>query len=146
MLQAFYIPVRLPGMNDIIDARMKAADAGKNGRRWNPWSEMKRENTKIIDDALRNSGVRHINSEMHFSFLFLEPNKRRDPDNIVSGGMKIIFDAICGTGLMSNDGWRNVGGISPSWHVDGHNTGCWVAVDAKGHNKESMMEIARARG
>ncbi|MBW2675806.1 MAG: hypothetical protein JRD89_20765 [Deltaproteobacteria bacterium] len=55
---------------------------------------------------------------VYFTYFFMEPNKRRDPSNFTSGGIKIIEDALQSAGILKNDGWRNVLGISSYWTVD----------------------------
>jgi Holliday junction resolvase RusA-like endonuclease len=64
----------------------------------------------------------------HYEIEFVEPNRRRDPDGLVAGGLKIIFDALQEAGLMQNDGWANVLSISPTWRVDKTKPGVRLTV------------------
>ena len=43
-----------------------------------------------------------------FVFLWLEPNKKRDKDNIAAGGRKYIFDSLVEMGILKGDGWNFV--------------------------------------
>ena len=54
----------------------------------------------------------------HFTYLFREPTKKRDPSNIISAGVKLIEDALQEAGLLPNDGWRCVHGITCFWVHD----------------------------
>ncbi len=46
--------------------------------------------------------------------VWYEPNMRRDPDNVDSA-RKVIFDALVQSGILPNDGWKQ---IVPRWSVE----------------------------
>jgi hypothetical protein len=52
-----------------------------------------------------------------WTYLFLAPNERTDPSNIISGGIKVIEDALRGLKIIPNDGWRDVAYIRPYFVV-----------------------------
>jgi hypothetical protein len=54
----------------------------------------------------------------YFTYFFTEPNKKRDPSNFTSGAIKLIEDGLQKAGILKNDGWKNVLGISSYWAVD----------------------------
>src|SRR4030042_1312982 len=74
-----------------------------------------------------------------FSYLFVEPSKRRDPSNLISGGIKIIEDGLQEAGLLENDGWANVGQISAYWTVNKTRPGVLVVMNANGWNRKQLM-------
>lgn len=41
---------------------------------------------------------------MRLTLDFREPNRRRDPDNIYTGGTKVILDALVQAGILPSDG------------------------------------------
>lgn len=47
---------------------------------------------------------------------WVEPGKRRDPDNI-RAGVKFILDALVAEGALPGDGWRHVHGLSDTYEV-----------------------------
>ena len=100
------IPVRLPGRNEQEKASRINRYAG---------AAMKKKYTSIV--AMCCTGIPEIKGRAWFKFIWYEPNKRRDPDNI-SAGMKFIFDGLIAAGKMQNDGWANVAGFSHRFEVN----------------------------
>ena len=106
------IPGRLPGLNEYISAertsRYKAA-------------KMKTDNGEIVLLAIRQcmGGVR-IERPVFMEYTWIEPNKRRDLDNIVFA-RKFIQDALVDAAVLKNDGWKHVVGFSDSFEVDKEN-------------------------
>jgi hypothetical protein len=41
-------------------------------------------------------------------YVFWEADRRRDPSNVVGGGVKIVEDALQAAGYMRGDGWGDV--------------------------------------
>ena len=48
------------------------------------------------------------------TYTWVENNKKRDLDNI-AGFKKIINDALVGSGIIKNDGWRHIAGWTDSF-------------------------------
>lgn len=116
----------MPGLNEII-AASKVADFGGYGKRWNRYNELKQAWSSEVIAYAKQQGMRPFPGNF-FTFLFVEKNRRRDPDNFISGGMKIIFDACKAIGLIQNDGWKYVHGIATYWRVDKVNPGVLLIV------------------
>ena len=51
-------------------------------------------------------------------YVWYEPNKRRDKDNVSSFGRKIIQDALVSGGWLKNDGWADIVGFSDEFRID----------------------------
>lgn len=62
---------------------------------------------------------------------YFEPDRRRDPDNVFSGGAKIVFDALVGAGVLEDDGWRCVWGISSKVLKDADNPRVEVEIEKR---------------
>ena len=107
------IPGKLPGLNDYIDAERTNRHKG---------AKMKAENGNIVAVAIRKClrGVR-IDKPVFMEYLWVEPSRRRDKDNISSFGRKVIQDALVDTGVLKDDGWKYVVGFSDSFEVDKEN-------------------------
>ncbi len=110
-IQALWIPGRLPGLNEIIDA------AGTRKGTWNAYMSMKQKWGLNIATHARGQGFAAF-EHGHFTYLFQEPNHRRDPSNVIAGGVKLIEDALQEAGLLKNDGWGEVLSIRPYYLVN----------------------------
>lgn len=129
MIRELWIPIPLPNLNDVIETAAQAIKL-KDGRviRGVKWRKMKSHWAQIISLHAENQGFGPINTPAHFELEFREPNRRRDPDNFVGGGMKLIFDAFQEAGLLENDGWDQILSIAPSWKVEKFAPGVLVRV------------------
>ena len=108
------IPGTLPNLNDYIEAerisKYKAA-------------ALKRETENAIgyyiNLAKRQQEMPGPPVTMHYTWI--EPNRRRDLDNISSFGRKVIQDSLVTAGILPNDGWKHIAGFSDSFEVDAKN-------------------------
>ncbi len=116
----FFIPGRLPGMNEIIDEARGNKFAS---------AVQKTKYTKLIVDVVRltfrNYGAYNLMDKVWISFTWVEKDKRRDPDNLVAG-KKFIMDGLVRSGLLENDGWNQIAGFTDTWKVG--EPGVWVEV------------------
>lgn len=53
-----------------------------------------------------------------FNFVWYRKDKRTDPDNIASTGMKFIFDGFQLAKVLKNDGWQQVKGFNHEFRID----------------------------
>lgn len=104
------IPGKLDGLNDYIAAERTNRHKG---------AKMKADNGNIVAVAIRQClrGVR-IEKPVSMEYLWVEPNKRRDKDNISSFGRKVIQDALVDAGVLKDDGWKYVDGFFDRFEVD----------------------------
>jgi len=107
------IPGTLNNLNDYIKAERTHRQKG---------AKMKSSNEDIVAIAIRQCmrGVR-IENPVFMEYKWVEPNKRRDKDNISSFGRKVIQDALVGAGVLKDDGWKYVVGFSDMFEVDQEN-------------------------
>ena len=116
----FFVPRRLPTMNEIIGA----AKVG-----YHTYREMKKEYTELVAGTI---GLTfrfrklNIKRKVWISLVFVEKNKRYDPDNIVAA-KKFILDGIVKAGMLKKDGWAEIAGFTETWEV-GKEPGIWVEV------------------
>lgn len=106
------IPGRFPGLNEYIKAersnRFFAAEIKKTHSDmvyFYAISQLK--NVKILEPV-------------RINFHWFEPNKRRDLDNIAFG-KKFILDGLVKSGVLSDDGQKNIRGLSDYFSVDKEN-------------------------
>lgn len=83
---------------------------------------MKADNGRAVALAARQcmEGVR-IRRPVFMEYTWVEPDRRRDMDNISSFGRKVIQDALVDVGVLEDDGWRNILGFSDRFEVDRKN-------------------------
>jgi len=107
------IPSRLDCLNDYIAAERTNRHKG---------AKMKADNGNIVVVAIRQClrDVR-INKPVFMEYIWVEPNKRRDLDNISSFGRKVIQDSLVQCGVLKGDGWKYVVGFSDRFDVDRDN-------------------------
>ncbi len=107
------IPGTLNNLNDYISAERTNRHKG---------AKMKASNGDIVTVAISRcmKGVK-IEKPVFMEYLWVEPNRRRDLDNISSFGRKVIQDALVDTGVLKDDGWKYVVGFSDKFDVDKKN-------------------------
>ena len=103
------IPGRLPGLNELIEAersnRYKGAQLKKDAER------------RICAEIRRQLHGVHIRRPVVMRYLWVEPDRRRDRDNITAG-RKFVQDALVRCKVLPNDGWKEIAGFADDWAVD----------------------------
>lgn len=97
------IPGLLPGLNEYIDAERSYKGKYKA-------ASMKRQAQNVI------------------RYLWVEPSRRRDKDNIAFA-KKFIQDALVETGVLRNDGWSEIEGFSDDFALDPKNPRVEVTIE-----------------
>ena len=115
----FFIPFRLPGMNDIIAAN-----------RWHRMNgaKLKRQTQEDIGMIIKSQCRAVFTETVKLSYTWVEPNRKRDLDNIMSA-QKFIQDSLVEMGIIKNDGWKQISGISHKFTVDKDKPGVWVKIE-----------------
>lgn len=85
-------------------------------------SKIKKEQTAIVSNVIKKEMVAGlIIKEEHFpldfEFHWFMKNKRKDKDNIVFA-KKFLFDGMIDSGLIANDGWKEIGTFKDVVAVD----------------------------
>ena len=70
---------------------------------------------------------------VRLTLMWVERNKRRDPDNIRAGA-KFVLDGLVAAGILENDGWGQVKSISDEFTV-GDEPGVWVTIEGVSDNE-----------
>lgn len=107
------IPERLDNLNDYITAERANKYKG---------AQMKADNETIVIVAIRRClrGI-EIRKPVHMRYHWYEKNSRRDLDNISSFGRKVIQDALVKSGVLQNDGWKDIVGFDDAFYIDKNN-------------------------
>ena len=110
----FKIPFRLPGLNEFI----KACKGNKNHA-----AAIKRCTERDIALCVRGQ----VTEPVHVTFVWLEPNRKRDKDN-VAFAKKFILDALQKKGVLQGDGNRWITGFTDEF-VYGQGEGVIVTLE-----------------
>ena len=105
------IPGELPDLNQII--------AETKGH-WGNYSTLKKTNTQIVAYCAKQTTKRKYN-KIDIDITWHCKDKRKDKDNIMAGGLKMILDGLVVAGVIKNDGWAHIGDIRHKFDVDRHN-------------------------
>lgn len=101
------IRMKLPGFNEIININRTNRYAA---------ATMKKKIQTEISWFL--SRLPRLDKPMKIHFLWVEPNARRDFDNICAGGRKFILDAMQESGKLPNDNRKYIVGFTDEFAVD----------------------------
>jgi len=116
------IPGLLPGLNEYINA-----ERGQGGKY--RAAAMKKQAENVIGYMVKTQlrGISFKNPvRMHY--LWVEPNRKRDKDNI-SFARKFIQDSLVRMGVLRNDGWEDIEGFTDSFEVDRENPRVEVLIE-----------------
>lgn len=117
MNQYLDIPFRLPGLNEVIEANRTNPHAG---------AKLKRDTEEQLMWVIKSERLLPVTYPCIVHMLFVEPNRRRDVDNVESG-KKFVMDALVKAGILKNDSPRYVIG-APSFTVYGESAGVRVTI------------------
>jgi Holliday junction resolvase RusA-like endonuclease len=103
--QRFVINAVLPGFNELRGMNPFAYNKCK--QRWGG----------VVKLSAQAAGIQPVTTPTRFSFHFLEPHARRDPDGIAAGALKITLDALTRAGFIPDDSQKWVSSIQLTWEV-----------------------------
>lgn len=100
----------LPNLNDYINAERQHRQKG---------AALKRQAEQVVILAARKQlrGFRY-DTPVIMDYVWFEPNRRRDKDNISSFGRKVIQDGLVRAGILRNDGWADIDHFTDRFDVD----------------------------
>lgn len=116
------IPGILPGLNEYIDA-----ERGHKGKY--KAASMKKQAQNVIGYMIKTQlrGVRFTRPVV-IHYLWIEPSRRRDKDNIAFA-KKFIQDSLVENGVLPNDGWANIEHFTDDFAVDQNNPRVEVTIE-----------------
>ena len=113
------IPGRFPSLNDYIAAERKNRQLA---------AKMKRDETLRVATLAQNSDLPKFEKPVHVYFTWVEPNKRRDIDN-VAFAKKFILDGLVDAGVLKGDSRKYVTGFVDHFAtVDKHDPRVMVTI------------------
>lgn len=112
----------LPGLNDLIDA------AKGYGGRGIAYAKLKKQWGETVWAYAKRARLGLQESPVDVSFLWREPNRRRDIDNVAGAGTKLVLDGLVKAGVLAGDGWADVVKIEHRFQVDPNRPGVLVTI------------------
>ena len=109
--QSFSITGRLGGLNKHIQ---------KGKRNPHEYASWKKEQKNRVMAEIGIAGIDPVPA-CHLVIRYFEKSRRRDPDNIIGGGQKIIIDALVEAEIIDDDGWRCIWGVDSKVLKDADN-------------------------
>lgn len=109
-MRVLVIPGRFESLNEYIAATNRNRHAG---------NAMKRSRTEQVALLARSQlrGWKPV-PPVRLEYLYCEPNRKRDKDNVAAFAHKVVQDGLVEAGVLANDGWEYVAGSSDSYCVD----------------------------
>lgn len=104
---SFKIPFRLPSLNEYIDKCRSNRYGGASYKK-----SVERDIMLVL-----NTQHFHISSQVHITFAWHEPNRKRDKDN-VAFAKKFILDALQKSGRLENDNNNFIAGFTDRFVYD----------------------------
>ena len=104
------IPGRLPGLNEIIAAAKS---------HYAKYSTEKKEYTEEVAWLAKQARLPKF-EKVYLVITWFEPDRRRDPDNIMAG-QKFILDGLVAAGVLPGDSQKYIAGIVHRFRVDKQN-------------------------
>lgn len=120
MKQSFLIQGPLPGLNEYTSANRTHPQAG---------ASMKRGAEAVIAAYVRDAQLEPFDGKVAARFLWIEPNLRRDPDNIAFA-KKFILDVLVREGVLRGDGQKFIASLQDSFDLQPKNPGVLVELEA----------------
>ena len=103
------LPFGLPGLNEILAAKGNTFIT-RGSKRRSAYTTLKKKYTSLVAKELVAQGC--VPDEPHSmiepTFMWFEPHKRRDLDNISAGGVKFVMDAFVEVGIIPSDNLMHV--------------------------------------
>lgn len=114
------IPGQLPGLNEYVSAertnRYKAAS-------------LKRQTEQRIQYAVKlQARGKRFTKPVIMRYRWYEKNRKRDKDN-VAFAKKFVQDALVHSGVLENDGWKNIDHFTDEFFVDAQNPRVEVEIE-----------------
>jgi hypothetical protein len=117
-IDEFFVPGQFPNLNRIIALRASTYRGA--------YSAEKRKWEKTVAACAHGIEPWTVPAFIHFDMR--EPNRRADPDGRAGGTMKFCCDGLVNCGILKDDGWKYIAGLSFVWSVDKDNPGVYVTL------------------
>lgn len=134
-----WVPGALPSLNDLLDAQRRV----RRGKA-TLYTQLKARATAHVE--------LHCRAQLHrrmtlppacFTALVVTAHRRRDPDNLLSGAIKMLLDGLVRAGALANDGWKQVLGVG-GYVATGDEPGALLVAADSLLPRSRMLELVPA--
>lgn len=108
MRQRLWVPGPIPSLNELIAA---AKGGGGTGR---AYSRLKAEWKEKVWALAKSERLQPM-VQAWITWNWYETSRRRDPDNFVGAGKKLILDGLVMAKVLPDDGWDELLGFTDHW-------------------------------
>lgn len=112
MQQLLIIDGTLPGLNELIRAL--------NNHR-HSYKDLKARWQQVIGALILKGRLRPMQGPVSVHFRWIEKDRRRDPDNIRSGGSKLILDSLVQCKILATDSQKTIWQLTDTYGVNAQN-------------------------
>lgn len=119
--QRLWIPGPLPGLNELIGAAKGFGGKGIG------YAKLKESWTTAVWAHAKNARLARV-ERVKLQFLWVEKNRKRDPDNVAAGGRKLVLDGLVKAGVLPGDGWEHVAGWVDAFEANKSAPGVWITI------------------
>ena len=151
--QWLWIPERMASRNELDSMRGKVRTvfSRKSGRRvrCNAYSDFKSRFHGRVALYCKQQKMEPAPVPAFFTYVFFEPDRKRDPSNFTGSGQKLVEDALTACGVLDGDGWRHVRGFCHFWLQEPRATRVGLAVcigEERMDEADALTAAVQARG
>ena len=118
----FTIEGTMPSLNEYL---------AETGRRPQIGGKLKREYKNMAIQYMRLTEFRYYQAfkPIIIHYVFYEPNKKRDHDNVFAFASKCIQDALQDCDIIPNDGWEQILNFTHDFYLDRDNPRIEVYIE-----------------
>lgn len=134
MIQSFWIPDILPGMNEFLTSSCCSPYKVNN---------LKKAAQKRVTAAFLAAGIQPVDPPVRILMEFHERDRRRDPDNVIGGANKVILDALREGNMIADDSQKILSGEQPlaySFVLDRRVPGIMVTIIGMEKKEDDKLE------
>lgn len=111
-IQELWVPRRVPSLNEVLDQR--GVTYGNGVRRFDGYAVMKKSWAQDVAVLCVKAKLKPV-KRVRLHFTIVEPNRRKDPDNLVGVLGKLVTDGLVQAGVLPDDGWDEIESLAYEW-------------------------------
>lgn len=109
-MQKFVIKGTLESWNQIISASKS---------HWSKYATYKHKQTFNVALIIKSHKLKPVKKyPIKLKFVWFAKDRRTDPDNLSSGGRKILMDSLKVAQIIKDDGFKYISGFTDEFYVD----------------------------
>lgn len=100
----YELRTKVPNLNDYISALSKNRYAG---------GKLKKQMQEEIMWLIKSQGLKKVKGKVDVYLTFIEKDKKRDKDNVIASGCKLIMDSLVNLEVIKDDSWQYINQYIP---------------------------------